>query len=286
MVTIVSKASTVSLPMKRWRVAPLYALLGVLVALTFAPFFFMLTLSLKDNAQFYKSFWAISLPLHWENFGIAFTELLPYLVNSVIVSGASVLGVVLFSCFAAYAFARFHFVGRELLYYMVLALMMIPSILMLVPQFLLVKNLGLLGTRWAMILPYIAGGQVLAVFIMRAFFAGLPEELFEAARIDGAGELGAFWRIALPLTTPVLGTVAIMQVLATWNDYVWPFVVTSQSPNLRTLVVGLVAFQQRHYTDWGPLMAGYTLAALPLVILFFFTVRYFVEGLTAGALKV
>jgi ABC-type glycerol-3-phosphate transport system permease component len=271
---------------RRWHAIPAYALLGILVALSFAPFFFMLTLSVKDNAEFYKSFWAITPPFHWENFGNAIGELLPYLVNSVIVTGASVVGVVVLSCFAAYAFARFHFLGREILYYMVLAVMMIPSILLLVPQFLLVKNLGLLGTRWALILPYIAAGQVLAVFIMRAFFAGLPEELFEAARIDGAGEVGAFWRIALPLTKPVLGTVAIMQVLYVWNDYVWPFVVTSQSPTLRTLVVGLVAFQQRHYTDWGPLMAGYTIGALPLVIVFFFAVRYFVEGLTAGALKV
>lgn len=270
---------------KRWRAVPLYALLGILAVLTFAPFFFLLTLSVKDNAQFYKSFWAISPPFHWENFGGAAAELLPYLFNSVIVSGASVIGVAVLSCLAAYAFARFRFVGREVLYYMVLAVMMIPGILTLVPLFLLVRNLGLLGTRWALILPYIATGQVLAVFIMRSFFAGLPEELFEAARIDGAGELGAFWRIALPLTKPVLGTVAILQVLYTWNDYVWPFVVTSQTPTLRTLVVGLVAFQQRHFTEWGPLMAGYTLATLPLVILFFFTVRYFVEGLTSGALK-
>ena len=115
--------------------------------------------------------------------------LAPYMLNSIIVSGSSVVGVVVLSCFAAYAFARFRFPGREMLYYMVLALMMIPSVLTLVPQFVLVKNLGLLETRWALILPYIAAGQVLAVFIMRAFFAGLPEELFEAARIDGAGEL-------------------------------------------------------------------------------------------------
>jgi ABC-type glycerol-3-phosphate transport system permease component len=275
----------VAMAVKRWREAPVYALLALLVALTFAPFFFLLSLSLKDNAEFYKSFWAVSPPFHWDNYGNAASELLPYMLNSVVVSGASVVGVVVLSCFAAYAFARFHFVGREVLFFMVLAVMMIPGILMLVPQFLLVKNLGLLGTRWSLILPYIAGGQVLAVFIMRSFFAGLPEELFEAARIDGAGEMGAFWHIALPLTKPVLGTIAIIQVLYTWNDYVWPFVVTSQTPSIRTLVVGLVAFQQRHYTDWGPLMAGYTLAALPLVILFFFTVRYFVQGLTAGALK-
>jgi ABC-type glycerol-3-phosphate transport system permease component len=164
--------------------------------------------------------------------------------------------------------------------------MMIPSVLTLVPQFVLVSDLHLLETRWALILPYTAAGQVLAVFIMRAFFAGLPEELFESARMDGAGELTAFWRIALPLTKPILGAVAILQLLSTWNDYVWPFVVTQQSPDLYTLVVGLVSFTGRHSTQWGPLMAGNIFASLPLVLVFLFMTRYFIDGLTAGALKV
>ncbi len=270
----------------RRRMALVYLILGIMVALTYAPILVVLSVSVKDSAQFYNSFWGISLPFHWENFSNAAAVLAPYMLNSIIVSGSSVLGVVVLSCFAAYAFARFRFVGREVLYYMVLALMMIPSVLTLVPQFVLVKDLGLLETRWALILPYIAAGQVLAIFIMRSFFAGLPEELFEAARIDGAGELGAFWRIALPLTKPVLGTVAIIQLLSTWNDYVWPFIVTQQTPDLYTLVVGLVSFTGRHSVDWGPLMAANILAALPLVVVFLFAVRYFVQGLTAGALKV
>ena len=268
-----------------WRAAPLYALLGALVALTFAPICVMRLISLKDNAQFYDGFLTPSLPLHWDNFAAAAAVLAPYMLNSLIVTGASVLGVVVLSCFAAYSFARFRFPGRELLYFMVLAVMMIPSILTIVPQFLLVKRLGILDTRWALILPYIAGGQVLAIFVMRAFFAGLPQELFDAARIDGAGELATFWRVALPLTKPVLGVVAIMQVLYVWNDYIWPFVVTGQDTSLSTLVVGLVQFQGQHLTEWGPLMAAYTIAATPLLVLFAFTARLFVAGLTAGALK-
>jgi len=268
-----------------WRAAPLYALLGALVALTFAPICVMQLISLKDNAQFYDSFLTPSLPLHWENFAAAAAVLAPYMLNSLIVTGASVLGVVVLSCFAAYSFARFRFPGRELLYFMVLAVMMIPSILTIVPQFLLVERLGILDTRWALILPHIAGGQVLAIFIMRTFFAGLPQELFDAARIDGAGELATFWRVALPLTKPVLGVVAIMQVLYVWNDYIWPFVVTGQDTSLSTLVVGLVQFQGQHLTEWGPLMAAYTIAATPLLVLFAFTARLFVAGLTAGALK-
>jgi ABC-type glycerol-3-phosphate transport system permease component len=245
----------------------------------------MVLTSFKDMTQYNDQFWLPVLPLHLENYTAAWTAIAPYMLNSVIVTAASAAGVVVLSCFAAYAFARFDFPGREMFYYLVIFLLMIPAVLTLVPSFLLVKSLGLMNTRWALILPYVAGGQVLAIFIMRAFFAGLPEQLFEAARIDGAGEISAFWRIGLPLTRPILITIAIMQVLSTWNDYVWPFLVV-QDDSLKTLVVGLVIFQGRFYTNWGPLMAGYTLASLPLLLLFLVGMRYFIEGLTAGALKV
>jgi ABC-type glycerol-3-phosphate transport system permease component len=125
---------------------------------------------------------------------------------------------------------------------------------------------------------------VLAIFIMRSFFASLPEELFEAARIDGASELWVFLNIAVPLVRPVLVTIAILQVLSSWNDYLWPFLVL-QSDSLKTLVVGLVSFQGRFSTDYGPLMAGYAIASVPLLILFFIAMRSFIEGLSQGALK-
>jgi multiple sugar transport system permease protein/raffinose/stachyose/melibiose transport system permease protein len=162
--------------------------------------------------------------------------------------------------------------------------MMVPGVLTLIPSFVLIKNLNLLDTRWALILPYIAGGDVFAIFVLRAFFASLPEELFEAARIDGAGELGAFWRIGVPLVMPALGTIAILQVLSSWNDFIWPLIVLFDEP-IKTLTLGLIAFQGRHTTDWGPLMAGYTIASIPLVVLFALTTRTFIEGLTSGGLK-
>jgi multiple sugar transport system permease protein/raffinose/stachyose/melibiose transport system permease protein len=162
--------------------------------------------------------------------------------------------------------------------------MMLPYVLTLVPQFILIKNFGLLDTRWALILPYISGGVVFAIFVLRSFFSTLPQELFEAAYIDGASELQVFWRLALPLIRPAVGTVAILQILGTWNDYIWPSVVLL-SDQLFTMPIGLVAFQGHHTTEWGPLMAGYTLASLPLVILFALTTRTFIEGLTQGGLK-
>jgi ABC-type glycerol-3-phosphate transport system permease component len=162
-------------------------------------------------------------PPDFGNYARAWSAVSGYLLNSVLVTTLSTLGVVTVSCLSAYAFARFQFPGRQLFYYLVIFLLMVPAVLTLVPPFLLVKDLGFLNTRWALVLPYIATGQVLGIFILRQFFAGLPEELFEAARIDGASEFRVFWRIGVPLVRPTLVTVAILEVLVVWNDYLWPF---------------------------------------------------------------
>ncbi len=263
---------------------PNIVVLSVLAAMTLYPLAFMAITSFKSLDQYNSQFWLPTWPFHLENYTSAWVAIAPYMLNSIIVTAASTVGVVALSVFTAYAFARFDFPGREFFYYLVIFLLMVPAVLTLVPSFLLVKSLGLMDTRWALILPYIAGGQVLAIFIMRSFFAGLPEELFEAARIDGAGELRVLWHIGIPLTKPILITIALLQILSSWNDYLWPFLVI-QSNSLKTLVVGLVTFQGRFFTDWGPLMAGYTLASLPLLILFFLGMRAFMEGLTQGGLK-
>ena len=194
------------------------------------------------------------------------------------------IGMVVLATITAWAFARYPFPGRDILYYLILALLMIPGELTLVPSFLLVKALGLLNTRWVLILPYIAGGQVFAIFVLRSFFEGMPEELFEAARIDGASELMTFVRIAMPLASSIVGVVTIMHITSTWNDLVWPMI-TVNVKRLMTLTIGLYAFRNEMYTQWGSLMAGYTIASIPMIILFAFTSKLFVEGLASGALK-
>lgn len=270
---------------RRWSAAGLrHGVLLVLVVMTLYPVFLMVITSVKDNTEFYENFLWIVPPVHFSNYAAAWQEVSPFLMNSVIVTGVTVVAVVAFSALAAYAFARMRFVGKEVLYYMVIALLMLPYVLTLVPQFILIKNFGLLDTRWALILPYISGGVVFAIFVLRSFFNTLPQELFEAAYIDGASELQVFWRLALPLIRPAVGTVAILQILGTWNDYIWPSVVLL-SDQLFTMPIGLVAFQGHHTTEWGPLMAGYTIASIPLVILFAITTRTFIEGLTQGGLK-
>jgi len=258
--------------------------LTVLVVLTYYPLFFMLQTSFKSNSQFYANFWAPTWPFHMGNYSQAWSSIAPYMLNSVIVTGLSTLGVVAVSCLAAYAFSRIDFPGRQALYYAVIALLMVPSALTIVPLFVLIRSMSLMDTRWALILPYIAVGQVLGIFVMRAFFDGLSPEYFEAARVDGASELRAFWHVAVPLVRPVMVVVGILQMISAWNDYVWPFLVIT-SNSLKTLVVGLVSFQGLHTTQWGPLMAGYTIASVPLLLVFFFTMRYFIAGLSQGGLK-
>jgi ABC-type glycerol-3-phosphate transport system permease component len=258
--------------------------LSLLAFLALYPVIFIVITSFKSLNQFYANFWFPSWPPDFSNYSLAWHAVSGYLLNSMLVTTLSTLGVVTVSCLAAYAFARFQFPGRHLLYYFVIFLLMVPAVLTLVPSFLLVKDLGLLNTRWALVLPYIATGQVLGIFILRQFFAGLPEEMFEAARIDGASEFRAFWRIGVPLVRPTLVTVAILEVLVVWNDYLWPFVVT-RDKSVQTVVVGLVEFQTRFYTNWGALMAGYVIAAAPLLLLFALAMRSFIRGLTQGGLK-
>lgn len=263
-----------------WR----HALLIGLSILMLLPMLVTVIISGKDITQFNMAPIALTLPFHWDNYAVAGQMVIHYVFNSIIVSGVTCLGVLLVSSLTAYVFARFAFPGKGFLYQAILILLMIPPILTLVPSFLLAQSLGLLNTWGALILPWIAAGQAFAIFVLRTFYEHMPEEVFEAARIDGASELAVFFRIAVPLSKPILGVVAVLNVLATWNNYAWPLVVI-QSDNLLPLVNGLSSFRNAYYTLWGPLMAGYVIGSIPLIILFAFTSKLFVEGLSSGALK-
>ena len=262
-----------------------YIILTILVILTFYPVVATLFMSLKDNPQFIHARWVPTWPLHFENYGYAWTAIHRYIFNSILVSTVTALGVVALSALSAYLFARFEFPGKTVMYIAIIALMMIPGILTLVPSFLLVRDLKLLDSYWVMILPWIAGGQPFGIMLLRAFFEGLPGELFESARLDGASELQVMTRIAAPLSAPILGTLAILSVTGTWNSVIWPSITVS-SEQFKTIVFGLWGFQGMYYTSWGPLNAAYVLSSIPLLILFSFTSRLFIQGLTSGALKV
>ncbi|MGQ9683205.1 MAG: carbohydrate ABC transporter permease [Anaerolineae bacterium] len=264
--------------------APKYLVLTMLLGLTLFPFLFMVLTSFKTNAQLALNFIGLPRPAQWQNYVYAWAKVRPYLTNSVIVSASVVFGVLFFASLSAYAFARLRFWGKEIIWFAILSLLMVPGVLTLIPAYLLVNRLGLVNTYGVLILPAIAGGQVFAVFLMRSFFASLPAELFESARIDGAGEFTVYWRIVLPLSRPILGTVAITNILGTWNSYIWPLV-TIQSRKMFTVPIGLAFLRGEYRIEYGQLFAGYVLASLPLLVLFALTMRSFVEGLTAGSIK-
>ncbi|WP_026561487.1 carbohydrate ABC transporter permease [Bacillus sp. J37] len=259
----------------------------VLAFIALYPFFYMIITSFKTNGQFYSNFFGITFPLHIENYAVAWEAIGGYIFNSVFVGVASVLIIITTSALAGYSFARLRFKGKNFLYMSVVALLMIPGLLTLIPLFLLVKSFGLLDSYMGLIIAFAAGGQAFTIFVFRQSFASLPEELFEAARIDGCGELRVFWQIVLPLSKPIIGTMAIWNLLAIWNEYMMPLVLLSD-PTKFPITVGLIQFESQFVSQtlYGPMFAGYTIASLPLLILFLFTMRLFMKGLTSGAVKI
>ena len=207
-----------------------------------------------------------------------------YIWNSLFVTAVSIGGIIASASIAGFLFARYDFPGREVLYYGMIAMMMVPGVLMLVPAYVWVTHLGLLDSYAVMILPYIAGGQVLGIYLLRGFYSQIDNDLFEAAQVDGAGLFGQLWHVALPLSKPVLGVVAIVSALGVWNNFLWPLVTTS-SEEVMVLTVGMLRYNSRVGGQYGLMFAGYTLSAIPLGILFMLSTRVFMKGITSGALK-
>src|SRR5688572_7176984 len=209
----------------------------------------------------------------------------PYMLNSLIVSASSALGVVVVASISAYVFSRYRFPGHRVLFFAVLSFMMIPGVLTLVPSFLWVKRLGLINTHWAMILPYVAGGQIIAIFLFKGFFDGLPQELFESARLDGAGHLQQYWHIVLPLSRQIMAVVVIVNVLGTWNNFLWPQVAAGEVPVVSTGLFLMNHSQRVANADLSTMFAAYVIASIPLLILFVYATKPFMTGVTSGAFK-
>ena len=263
-----------------------HIVLVVLIGISLYPFAFMLVTSVKSIDQFYHSYFEITTPFHFMNYLEAWNQISQYMFNSIFVTAVSVLFVLVFASLAGFVFARYSFAGSELLFMLVLLVMMVPNILSMLPVFVTLRNMGLLDTHLALIIVYVSQGQVLGVYIFRNFFISVPDELLDAAEIDGAGELRVLWRVVLPLSKPIVFTVAVMSTLTFWNEYIWPLIVLS-TQSLWTITLGLVVFEGRYagMAAWGPLFSGYVIASIPLILLFAFSMKYFVAGLTAGAIK-
>jgi multiple sugar transport system permease protein len=283
-----------SRPAQCFAVTALLALAG----LTLLPFAMTLIMSQKTNGEILNHFW--SLPAAWRpGFYVkAWTYLWRYMANTLWIGAIAVVGVTWLSSLGGYVFARLDFPGKRTLFVAILALMMIPGIMTLIPSFLWYKEFpfmggnnglgaggsGFLNTPWVLIIPYLAGGQVFGIFLCRTFFENIPESLFEAARVDGASEWQAYLRIALPLSLPILATLAILNFVGVYNDYIWPLLTVSDK-SLQTFSVGVTKFAADGNLERGPTMAGYVIGSIPLILVFAFGMKYYIQGLTQGAVK-
>lgn len=260
--------------------------LAIIAFLSLAPFLFMLLNSFKSNEQFYHGSFTLALPPQWGNYAEAWTQIRGYFLNTISVTLVTVAASLLFASAAAYAFARYRFRGSTVLYAAILIALLVPGTLTLVPAFVILRDLGLIGSHRALYAVYCADSVVLGIVILKSFFLSVPEELMEAAALDGAGEAQSLRRIVMPLARPALLTVAIMTTLSCWNDYLWPLIVLPDTSKW-TVSLGLVAFRDRYagMSAWGPLFAGFLIASVPLLILFFAFMHHFISGLTTGAVK-
>ncbi len=273
----------------RFRQFACIALLAALLFLAFVPILMMLSMSLRASLDIFADFWGIPVPPRVSNYQNAFRLLALPALNSLWVSFSSVAGVLFFATLSGYAFARMRFPGRELLFYFILALMMVPGMLLLTPNYVLAMNLGLRDSFWGLWLFYVAGGQVFAIFLLRNFLQALPEELFEAARVEGASELQCIRHIAVPLSRPIMVTVAIMSFLGLYNDLVWPLLILND-PDKETLMLALMHFnpvdrRMSNRPDLGVQAAGYVFASLPILVVFWFGMKHYIQGITSGAVK-
>jgi ABC-type glycerol-3-phosphate transport system permease component len=249
------------------------------------PLFWMFYSSLKDQWQIFADPFALPQTIKFDNYINAWNvgDFNLYFLNSIIVTVPSVIGVLAVSSLAGYAFARFKFVGSRAFFIFFLIGIMVPPQAVIIPAFLIVSRLGLMNNFLALILTYLSWCPV-GIFILATFFRSLPEEIEDAAKVDGASAFDVFWRIALPLAKPALATVAIFYFVWVWNDFLYPLLYL-QSDTMSTIPMGLMLFNGRYRTDWGMMTAALSIAvAVPLVFYMIFQDK-FVRGLTAGALK-
>ncbi|MEZ4733704.1 MAG: carbohydrate ABC transporter permease [Caldilineaceae bacterium] len=262
-----------------------HLLIGGGALLMLLPFLWTVSTSLKLPGA------ALSWPpaflpdsFHWENY-IEVWSIVPFLTyfaNTTIITLTSVLGNVLSSTLIGYAFARLRFPGRETLFIACLSTMMLPFVVIMIPRYILFRNLGWIDTFLPLIVPEWFGAAVF-IFFSRQFFRGLPMEYDEAARIDGASSWWIWYKIILPMSTPLIASIAILAFRGSWNDFMAPLIYLQSDEHL-TLALGLVKFRGYYRTEWALMMAGSTLMTIPVILVFFFFQRYFLQGITFSGL--
>lgn len=250
------------------------------------PFYWLVSTSLKTDAQVFQSppVW-IPHPIQWKNYPKALTYIpfFRYTVNTLVICGLSVLGAVFSNSLVAYSFAKIKWPGRDFLFILILATLMLPAQVTMIPVFTIFKTAGWVNTIKPLIVPAFLGNAFF-IFLLRQFFRSIPNELSESARIDGCSELDIFWRVVLPLSKPALTMVALFTFIASWNDFMGPLIYLNDDLKY-TLSLGLQQFVSQHGPEWSLLMAASTVMTLPILILFFLTQKTFIEGITFTGIK-
>lgn len=264
-----------------------YFLLALFAAFFIIPFLWIVSTSLKGESQVFAMppRW-IPEVLRWDNYAKVFDRMpfLVYLKNSVFISAVSIIGVVLSSSIVAYAFSNLKWPGRDALFIFVLATMMLPMQVTMIPLFVLFKDLHWLNTFKPLTVPAFFGGGAFNIFLLRQFFLTIPKDLLDSARIDGCSEFKIYWKIVLPLAKPALATVAILTFMFTWNDFLGPLIYLSDKMK-GTLALGVGMFVGQHLTEWSLLMAASVMMMIPMILIFFLFQKYFIQGFTMSGLK-
>jgi ABC-type glycerol-3-phosphate transport system permease component len=263
----------------------LYAILGLIGCISLFPFFWMVSTSLKETYTLhtYPPEFFPSKPT-LQSYATLFkrSDFFVWLKNSTIVTACVLAFSLLFDSMAGYSFSKTEFPGRRVLFVLILATLMVPWFILMVPMFMMFARLRLINTYWALILPSVAGP--VGIFLMKQYIDTIPDELLDAAKIDGSSTVGVFSKIVLPLCKPALAALAVFSFLGTWNNFYWPLIVITEK-GMRTLPLGLAVFQGQYRTDWGVVMAGAFMTFLPALIIFLALQRYFVQGIALTGIK-
>jgi len=266
-------------------IAYIILILGVIISLF--PYFLALVTSLKQPDQIFSAspVWSLPQPLTFQNYidVVVKYNFLAYVWHTLIFAIILTLGQLIFSTLAAYAFARMEFPGRDQIFWLYLATLMVPTIVTLIPLFIILRTFNLVNTWPGLVIPFVLGTPF-GIFLMRQFFLTIPRDLENAARIDGAGTLQILTQVILPLSRPILATLAIITFVSAWNNFLWPLIITD-TDNLRLLTAGIAAFQSNFNTQWNLMMAATFIALGPLLILFFLFQQHIVRSIHMSGFK-
>jgi ABC-type glycerol-3-phosphate transport system permease component len=261
-------------------------ILLILMIASFLPFLLTIFMSFKADIQIKTDFFGMPKPLNLVNYVRGYNNILRPILNSLRIAAISVLATIIIACMSGYTFARFRFAGKSVLFALVLAVMMLPGVLLIVPQYVVTSQLHFVGSYMGLYLPYIAGQQLFGIVLLRSFFASLPEEMFEAAKIEGAGDLMQMFRIGVPLAVPTLITVGISTMIAVYNDYIWATLIITGGKKLQTFSQFVfIASNSQGFTEYGTMTAIYVIGTIPLLIITVSCLKYYLQGMLEGAVK-